>query len=202
MTLAMSLLDVPPGMLERDDLTVADVAHLPEDLRYELIDGRLYLSPTSVPFHSVLIHLIGNALYVGMPDDCVVTGEQSVMIDDRTELVPDATVIDAHGADRTPVFAAHLLLAVEVISPDSITRDRSYKRKRYADAGIPSYWIFDPLGQRVTFTQYLLGDDGIYEQHMSGDELVTVDVPWEVTLDLPAWTRRRDRIREAARSRR
>jgi hypothetical protein len=31
------------------------------------------------------------------------------------------------------------------------------------------------------------------------DRLVTVDQPWQVTLDLPDWTRRRDRLREVAR---
>lgn len=65
--------------------------------------------------------------------------------------------------------------------------------------GIPSYWIIDPLGERVTFTQFCLGPGGEYQCRLQTDELVTVDVPWEITLDLPAWTRKRDRIRRVAR---
>ncbi|MFI7547707.1 hypothetical protein [Actinoplanes sp. NPDC049599] len=65
--------------------------------------------------------------------------------------------------------------------------------------GIPSYWIIDPLADRVTFTQFCLGTDGVYQSRLETAEVVTVDRPWEVTLDLPAWTRKRDRIREVAR---
>jgi len=35
----------------------------------------------------------------------------------------------------------------------------------------------------------------------SRPELVTVERTWEITLDLPGWTRRRDQIREQARPR-
>jgi hypothetical protein len=40
----------------------------------------------------------------------------------------------------------------------------------------------------------VLGPDGYYQQVRHTGELVTVDRPWEMTLDLPAWTRRRDRF--------
>ena len=30
------------------------------------------------------------------------------------------------------------------------------------------------------------------------DELITLDEPWKVTLDLPAWTRKRDYYREVS----
>jgi hypothetical protein len=42
------------------------------------------------------------------------------------------------------------------------------------------------------------GPEGRYSEPLSTDELVTIDEPWRVTLDLPAWTRKRDRLRAAA----
>jgi hypothetical protein len=39
-----------PDLIDRRDLTVDDVAHLPDDLHYELIDGRLVLTPPPSPF--------------------------------------------------------------------------------------------------------------------------------------------------------
>jgi Uma2 family endonuclease len=36
-----------------------------------------------------------------------------------------------------------LLLAIEVISPDSEVIDRVNKRSEYAGAGVPRYWIVD-----------------------------------------------------------
>ena len=73
--------------------------------------------------------------------------------------------------------------------------------KHYAELGIPAYWIIDPLAERVTFTQFLLDPDGLYQRRLRTDELVTLDEPWEITLDLPAWTRRRDRVQEKAQRR-
>ncbi|XVU24315.1 hypothetical protein ACQPZJ_44995 [Actinoplanes sp. CA-054009] len=59
--------------------------------------------------------------------------------------------------------------------------------------------LIDPPAGRVTCTQYLLGVGENYHQRLQTDELVTVDQPWEITLDLPAWTRKRDWLQEVAR---
>ena len=37
------------------------------------------------------------------------------------------------------------LLAIEIVSPDSIQRDYRYKRSEYAAVGIAEYWIVDAL---------------------------------------------------------
>ena len=41
------------------------------------------------------------------------------------------------------------MLAVEVVSPSSSSRDRILKRTRYGRAGIAEYWIVDPLSRLV-----------------------------------------------------
>lgn len=40
-------------------------------------------------------------------------------------------------------------LAVEIVSPESVTRDRRDKFREYALAGVREYWIVDPLARRV-----------------------------------------------------
>jgi Uma2 family endonuclease len=40
-------------------------------------------------------------------------------------------------------------MAVEVVSPDSRTRDRDEKLREYADFGITEYWIIDPMLEQV-----------------------------------------------------
>lgn len=40
-------------------------------------------------------------------------------------------------------------LIVEVVSPDSTTRDYSEKRRDYESAGVREYWIVDPLSKRI-----------------------------------------------------
>lgn len=51
-------------------------------------------------------------------------------------------------------------LAVEVVSPDSVTRDYRDKLEEYESAGIPEYWIVDPMRRVARFLQ--LGADGRY----------------------------------------
>ena len=188
-----------PYLPDKRDWTVDDVASLPEDLHYELIDGRLVLTPSPLPFHQFIGLEVSHALRDRCPADVFITVDQSVLIDHHNEPRPDVVLLREEGADRTPVLAADVLLAVEIISPESSIRDRRDKMKIYADAGIPAYWIIDPLGERVTFTECVLSEGGPYHEHVQTDGLVTIDRPWEVTLDLPAWTRRRDRLREVAR---
>nr|WP_255644780.1 Uma2 family endonuclease [Actinoplanes polyasparticus] len=198
MTAVLSLVD--PRLLERHDLTVDDLADLPEDLRYELIDGRLVLTPHALPIHQIIVNRTVNAVEAQCPEfEYVVNGEQAVRMGLRSELKPDVVLIRAEGANRSPVLPADVPLVVEIISRSSKHYDRNNKMKDYALAGIPHYWIIDPLDVQVTFTQYRLGVDGNYHRQLQTDELVTIHEPWEITLDLPAWTRKRDYLDEVGR---
>lgn len=51
-------------------------------------------------------------------------------------------------------------LVVEIVSPDSVTRDYREKLAEYEAAGIPEYWIVDPRRSEARF--YQLGKDGKY----------------------------------------
>jgi len=51
-------------------------------------------------------------------------------------------------------------LVVEIVSPDSVTRDYREKLAEYEAAGIPEYWIIDPRQSEARF--YQLGEDGRY----------------------------------------
>jgi Uma2 family endonuclease len=52
-------------------------------------------------------------------------------------------------------------LVVEIVSPDSIVRDRRDKLDEYQEAGVPEYWVIDELRQAALF--YVLSDDGRYQ---------------------------------------
>ncbi len=51
-------------------------------------------------------------------------------------------------------------LVVEIISPESQSRDRGDKFFEYEAGGIPEYWLLDPVRQQAEF--YQLGSDGVY----------------------------------------
>lgn len=51
-------------------------------------------------------------------------------------------------------------LAVEVVSPESRSRDRGEKFYEYEQGGVREYWVIDPERRQAVF--YQLGADGIY----------------------------------------
>jgi Uma2 family endonuclease len=51
-------------------------------------------------------------------------------------------------------------LAVEVVSPESVARDRGDKFQEYEQGGVREYWLIDPMREQADF--FLLGDDGLY----------------------------------------
>ena len=184
MTAALNLPD-------KQDWTVDDLASLPADLRYELIDGRLILpSPTAI--HQDIGVRILMALEVDCPSDLMPVVDLSLEIDYRNEPRPDVVVIRPDHADITPLPVADAVLAVEVISPGSHFRDMYAKAKVYARAGVASYWVVDPLFEDgIVLTEFRPGENGVYEIVTSTNKVFTTDVPYPVTIDLPKLTERR-----------
>jgi len=48
-------------------------------------------------------------------------------------------------------------LVVEIVSPESVGRDRGEKFYEYERAGIPEYWLIDPQAKRAEFYQLTAG---------------------------------------------
>lgn len=187
-----------PILPERREWTVDDLAELPPDLNYELINGRLVL-PSATPIHQDVCVDLVIALRAECPPDYFVSLDQSLQVDRRNEPRPDVVVIRVEQATRSPVPVRDALLAVEVISPSSTFRDLHEKAVVYARAGIRTYWVVDALREKMTLTEFVLGDDAAYHPDVHTDEVFTTERPWKVTLDLPALTERRDRVRERQR---
>ena len=54
-------------------------------------------------------------------------------------------------------------LVIEIVSDDSVTRDRRDKLKEYQEAGITEYWIVDPRPGKLRADFYRLNEAGHYE---------------------------------------
>lgn len=63
--------------------------------------------------------------------------------------------------DQSAVFQTPPMLVVEVVSPESVSRDYRYKRSEYATAEIPEYWIVDPISNKVSVLRL---EEGLYEE--------------------------------------
>jgi Uma2 family endonuclease len=174
----------------KQDWTVDDLASLPKDLRYELIDGRLLLpSPTAI--HQILGVEVLLALRLDCPPELVPVPDLSLKINLRNEPRPDVVVVRPGHLDVTPLPVEDAVLAVEVISVGSHFRDMYAKAKVYAAAGVANYWVIDPLFEDgIVLTEFRPGANGDYEQVGSSNGVFTTDVPYPVTIDLPALTAR------------
>jgi Uma2 family endonuclease len=51
---------------------------------------------------------------------------------------------------------------IEIISPDDRSRDTVRKRREYAQAGIPEYWLVDPEARTIIV---LVLNDNHYVEH-------------------------------------
>jgi len=51
-------------------------------------------------------------------------------------------------------------ICIEIVSPDSVDRDRGTKFKEYERGGVPEYWILDPIHREPLF--YRLNDEQLY----------------------------------------
>ncbi|MEU5715456.1 Uma2 family endonuclease [Streptomyces sp. NPDC020403] len=137
---------VPP----QDGYTVDDLFTLPDlPPHTELLDGSLiFVSPQRI-FHSLVIDLLTYGLRSSAPRELKVVREMTVVLDRRNGPEPDVSVVRAEAVtsrELTRFEAADVLLAVEVVSPDSEARDRDTKPQKYAAAGIPHFWLVEMAG--------------------------------------------------------
>jgi Uma2 family endonuclease len=115
---------------------------LPDDgHRYEIVDGGLYVSPPPSMGHQVAASRLTHELRLAAPAEFEVLAGIGVDLG-RSMFVPDIAVVLADVAvSGVSLFKpSEVLLAIEIVSPSSVSMDRLVKPVRYAEAGIASYW--------------------------------------------------------------
>lgn len=164
------------------DWTVDDLDRLPDDgFRYELVDGVLLVSPSPLVPHQVGLAALQFQLTTAAPAHLRVLPAPLDITFSRTRLLqPDIVVLATDQLTGSKV-AGVPLLAVEVLSRSTRATDTTLKRHVLEQAGVPSYWLFDPEAAVLTVLE--LGD-GAYVETASarGDEALTVERPFPVTI--------------------
>jgi Uma2 family endonuclease len=137
-------------------LTIDDLADFPDDgNRREIITGELVVTPAPTPRHQALVgrlvRLIGNVadehrLGEAFPSPVDVR----LSIHDVVE--PDIVYVSQTGKSRVQgrYIDGAPALVVEVMSPSTRRLDLVRKRALYARAGLPEYWIVDPISETVS----------------------------------------------------
>jgi len=173
------------AVMPRDGWTVDDLAELPDDgNRYEVLDGRLLVTPAPRPIHQRVSLRLAVVLDAARPAGAEVfcapvdyrpTGTRSVQ--------PDLLVVRCDDVGERFVEEPPLLV-VEILSPGTHRVDLTLKRRVYAEAGVPAYWVVDPDPVKPAITVLGPGEVGSYREvaYALADQPLTVEVPFPVTV--------------------
>lgn len=174
---------------QQRSLTVADLERMPDDgNRYELVDGRLDVSPAPVSLHTLIESRLTFHLTNWAPEDVMVLAGPGINLDEQRthHRIPDVAVIGEADFER-PYLSRPPLLAIEVVSPESVFRDHHTKAREYAEFGVASYWIVNPAPDKPGIAEFRL-DDGNYREvtQVFGPDTFRTEAPFPVTL-VPHW---------------
>ncbi|MBE3588011.1 MAG: Uma2 family endonuclease [Thermoanaerobacteraceae bacterium] len=141
-------------------MTYREYRQLPEDKRYELIGGKLYMVPAPSVIHQMVLENLGYILnrhvrekkqgvLLRSPIDVYLTEEDVVQPDiifisqERRHIIGEANI--KGGPD----------LVIEVLSPSTAAMDQTVKKELYRNHGVREVWYVHPVAQTIevcTFT--------------------------------------------------
>jgi Uma2 family endonuclease len=161
-------LEEPVILSQLEDMTEDDfVDWYDEDVKAEFIDGEVIVhSPVSIHHDSIGMFL-GSLLMIFVEKNNAgkLCGTSRIQARLRPSLrrEPDLMFI---AKDRLSIIRKNHIegapdLAVEIVSPDSLTRDWREKYYEYEQAGVKEYWVIDPDAKRMDM--YFLDEQENYE---------------------------------------
>ena len=156
---------------------------------WELIDGELYQMPPATFEHQLfvdfLVRMINNLVSGIQPPPGLAFTSVGLALSDLYAPTPDIVYLRAEHFRliRGSFVEGVPDLVVETLSSDR-NRDLVMKRAIYAEAGIPEYWLVDPVNDTITVLE-LSGTQYAERSVLSGgDTLTTATIPgFEVELD-------------------
>ena len=182
----------PVGGWTADDLDT--IPGLPPHT--EMIDGGLFFVSPQTYFHMAVLRLLENALLDQAPAEFDVAREMTTKLGTRDRPEPDLMVVPYAALTKirqTSFDPAEVVLAVEIVSPESEKRDRVTKPRLYADAGIRHFWrVEENAGLPVVYVFELEPASGSYAVTGIHHGQLKVTVPFLVDVDLTKLRRRQD----------
>ena len=129
--------------------TIEQLLALPYDgQRHELLDGVHAVTPAPLlPHQRIILSLIRvlDPVCVGREEVELFFSPADVILTPRTLVQPDVFIVRKTPGKPLRAWSevGVPLLAIEVLSPSTASRDRGVKRRIYQNAGVGEYWIVD-----------------------------------------------------------
>ena len=183
----------PPGPVTFEDF----LEWLNPDVHAEWVDGEVVMAPPPSTEHQMLrdfllkiVGIYAEAQALGM----TLSAPYLMRLPNRPSgREPDLLFLSQ---ERAGNITHQLLdgpadLVVEIVSPESIGRDRGEKFVEYEAAGVSEYWLIDPLRQQAEFYQLgaderyrpgAIGGDGVYQSLVLKGFWLRVEWLWQTPL--------------------
>jgi len=150
-------MSLPVGEIEipqKEVYTYADYALLPEGAPYQLIGGKLVMTPAPTTYHQIISMRLElkfanfvNENNLGLVLDAPI----DVYFGEKETYQPDIIFI---ARDRFHIIEAAMIngapdLVVEILSPSTGYYDLKKKARTYARHGVREYWVADPEDKSI-----------------------------------------------------
>src|SRR5262245_5030911 len=119
--------------------------------RVELIEGEIIAMSPIGPRHVAFVNNLTQLLVTRLAGRGIVSIQNPVVLSDDTEPEPDVVILRRERPvpyKEAEVVTEDVRLLIEV-AETSLAYDRSTKRRLYAAAGIPEYWLVDCAAESV-----------------------------------------------------
>lgn len=151
------------GTSPTTEATSADFWNLPDNVRAELIDGKLHYMESPTTAHQVILAELffaiksyirqkgGSCLAIAAPYAVNLNADDKTWVEPDILVICDREKINRRGCDGAPDFI------IEIASPGSRKLDYITKNNKYAEAGVREYWIVD-VEKKCTTVYYFEKD--------------------------------------------
>lgn len=140
--------------------TWEDFAALPDDARYQVLDGEVFVSPFPTWWHQRALVRLSSQLYAYAEEHHLgaVVHEINLVMGRGRYVGPDIVFIPNERLPGTggpeggePDLWVHVppALIVELLSPSTRQFDRTHKKQAYREFGVDEYWIVAPDAEHV-----------------------------------------------------
>jgi len=142
---------------KQGEYTVDDLDFLPEEKRYEIIDGILIEMESPTTVHQ----LISGQIFIAIANfiksnkgDCIpMLAPSDVQIggydDKKNILEPDFFIVCKKDKFTLKRVVGAPDFVLEVLSPSTRKKDMGIKAAKYEEAGVREYWIVDPDRKKI-----------------------------------------------------
>lgn len=156
---------VPYGQKKQGEYTLEDYYALPEDKRYELIDGVLYEMTAPTTVHQIIALQMCYQIekfIEGKEGSCmtyIAPVDVQLDCDDKTMVEPDVIILCDRSKDINRCIYGAPDFVAEVLSKSTRRKDIGVKTYKYANAGVREYWMIDPKDMKVIVYTFAQNDD-------------------------------------------